>query len=364
MTQSIHNQSVNANQPIDFDGLVQQLSQSIQAKGGSVVPGVNESVNKLLAQVKDSLLPTLSPPNVTGNKSLGQMGGLNLSGLSLETLMDAVGMAQRQTETKVGRQNLAARAEERQKANAEKLELVQKEVNDAKSKGVLDGLLKAFKIIGMILAAVAAVAMITVGAVGLAAGGSGAVLIAVGVASLYMVVDSIIQETTDGKMGIGPGFIAGKIAEACGASEETAKWIKFGVDIAVTIALCVVGGFAAAGKLAGSAAGVAATTTEKVSKLASTVAKATVIANGVNTIAQSAASIGAAVQERDSSFSLAEQKRLQALLERIAMANELDLDHLKAMMQRSEETLQMVSDIVKESVQTNIAIMTGSPSMA
>ena len=46
------------------------------------------------------------------------------------------------------------------------------------------------------------------------------------------------------------------------------------------------------------------------------------------------------------------------------MANELDVEHLKQMMQRSEQTLQTVSDIVQESVQANVAILSGNPAMA
>ena len=50
--------------------------------------------------------------------------------------------------------------------------------------------------------------------------------------------------------------------------------------------------------------------------------------------------------------------------ERIAMANELDMEHIKEVMRRSEQTLQTVSDIVEESVQANVAILSGNPAMA
>ena len=82
------------------------------------------------------------------------------------------------------------------------------------------------------------------------------------------------------------------------------------------------------------------------------------------TIAQSATSIASAVNEKDISYLQAQQKHLQAILERIAMANELDLEHLKEVMRRSEQTLQTVSDIVQESVQANVAILSGNPAMA
>lgn len=82
---------------------------------------------------------------------------------------------------------------------------------------------------------------------------------------------------------------------------------------------------------------------------------------GANTIAQSATSIASAVNEKDISFLQAQQKRLEAILEKIAMANELDIEHIKQMMQRSEQTLQTVSDIVQECAQTNTAVLAATP---
>ena len=64
------------------------------------------------------------------------------------------------------------------------------------------------------------------------------------------------------------------------------------------------------------------------------------------------------------SFLQAQQKRLQAILEKIAMANDLDVEHIKEMMQRSEQTLQTVSDIVQEGAQANAALLSGNPAMA
>ena len=46
------------------------------------------------------------------------------------------------------------------------------------------------------------------------------------------------------------------------------------------------------------------------------------------------------------------------------MANELDIEHIKQLMQRSEQTLQTVSDIVQECAQTNTAVLAGNPAMA
>ncbi len=374
---------------MDFTALAELAIAQVKAQGGTTVPGSQESVKALLESVTKSfstLLPELPAPKAGSSNTGSFVGGLSMGGLSLETLMDAVGMEQRRTETKAGTASLQARAQERAEANEEKLKSIQEQLEKSKSQGVLDGFLKAFKIIGMVIAAIASVAMIAAGAVGMAAGGSGAALIAVGVTAMVLLASSITEEATEGKVGFSPAFITGKIMEAAGASEEAITWTKFAVDLLTSIALVVAscgagaaGGAAKAAQTGTSAATTAATaatetaqtaataaskTADTIQKVASMTARVATIAGGVNTIAQSATAIASAENEKDMSFLQAQQKRLQAILEKIAMANDLDIEHLKEMMQRSEQTLQQVSDIVQEGAQTNVAILSGSPAMA
>ena len=347
-----------------------QLAATQQGTGNTLdVKDLEESLSALrafLAAGGDSLLPDLeAPSSKSGTVSLS---GLTMSGLSLETLLDAVGFEQRRTETKAGVASLEARAQERAIANDEKLKSVQEQLEKAKSQSFLNGLLKAFKIIGMVLAAIGSVAMIAAGSVGLAAGGSGAALIAVGVASLALLTSSIMEEASGGKAGFSPSFIIGKIMDACGASDTAIQWTKFAVDLATTIAMTALtfgaGAAGAAGKVAQTATKAVSDTAQTIQKAASWTARVATMAGGVNTVAQSATTIASASNEKDISFLQAQQKRLQAILERIAMANDLDVEHIKEMMQRSEQTLRTVSDIVQESVQANVAILSGNPAMA
>ena len=356
---------------------IRQLAEKVRAEGGTAVPGTGESVRELFSRLGlDSLLPELPAPSA----SLSAGGGLSMVGLSLETLLDAVGFEQRRAETKAGAATLKAHAQERAEANAEKLKNVQEQLEKSKSRGFLDGLLKAFKYIGMALAAVGAVALMATG---------GGAAIAIGVISLVLLASSITEEATGGKVGFSPAFITGKIMEAAGASETAIMWTKFAVDLVTSIALAVGGGLASAGKIGSSAAKAtadatstavettaetaskaadavakAATTAEKLRKAAAITARVTTALGGANTIAQSATSIASAVNEKDISFLQAQQKRLEAILEKIAMANELDIEHIKQMLQRSEQTLQTVSDIVQECAQTNTAVLAGNPAMA
>ena len=185
---------------------------------------------------------------------------------------------------------------------------------------------------------------------------------------MHLLTSSIMEEASGGKAGFSPAFIIGKIMEACGASDTAIQWTKFAVDLATTIVLaaCTFGAGAAgaAGKAAQTATKAVSDTAQTIQKAASWTARVATMAGGANTIAQSATTIASAVNEKDISFLQAQQKRLQAILERIAMANELDVEHIKEMMRRSEQTLQTVSDIVQESVQANVAILSGNPAMA
>ena len=372
-------QGPQSQQQIDLTALSQLLTTQMQAQGGTTIPGSDESVRKLLETMSaalSSMLPDLEEPKTDGSSKTGTvLGGLSMGGLSLEALLDAVGFEQRRTETKAGISSLEAHAQERASANEEKIKSIQEQLEKSKSQGFLDGLLKAFKYIGMALAAIGSVAMIAAGAVGLAAGGSGVALIAVGVATMALLASSITEEATDGKAGFSPAFITGKIMEACGASESAITWTKFAVDLATSIALiaCSFGAGAAgsvgkvaqtATKTASDVAKATSDTLQTAQKVAGAAARAAAAAGSLNTIAQSATSIVSAENQKDISFLQAQQKRLEAILERISMANELDVEHIKEMMQRSEQTLQTVSDIVQEGAQANAAILSGSPAMA
>lgn len=343
----------------DLSALLQLAATQQGSTKALDVKDLEESLNALrsfLAAGGDSLLPDLEEPSSKSSTTVS-LSGLTMSGLSLETLLDAVGFEQRRTETKAGMASLEARAQERAMANDEKLKSIQEQLEKAKSQSFLDGLLKAFKYIGMALAAIGSVAMIAAGAAGLAAGGSGAALIAVGVASLALLTSSIMEEASGGKAGFSLSFITGKIMEACGASDTATQWTKFAVDLATTIVMTALTFGAGAASAVGKGA-------QTVQKAASWTARAATMAGGANTIAQSATSIASACNEKDISYLQAQQKHLQAILERIAMANELDMEHIKEVMRRSEQTLQTVSDIVEESVQANVAILSGNPAMA
>ena len=146
----------------DLSALLQLAATQQGSNKALDVKDLEESLSALrsfLAANGDSLLPDLEAPAPKSSATVS-LSGLTMSGLSLETLLDAVGFEQRRTETKAGMASLEARAQERAMANDEKLKSIQEQLEKAKSQSFLDGLLKAFKYIGMALAAIGSVAMI------------------------------------------------------------------------------------------------------------------------------------------------------------------------------------------------------------
>lgn len=282
-------------------------------------------------------------------------------GLSLEMLIEALGMEERSTATKTGLETLKAKAQERDDANAQRLEEIQKRLEDMRSKSVLDGFLKAFKIIGMVLGAIASVATIALGAVT-----GNPVLVAAGVIMGVMAINSIVSEATDGKVSISAGVAA--LAKACGASEEVAQWIGMGVEIAISLAACILSfgaGFAGAGANALSTGTQVATTASKVTQICAMTQKISTIASGINTVAQGVTQGANAYYDYKITLSNVDQKELEAILERLQQAIDVERDFMEAIMERFNQLLGDVKELVQNNTDALTVVLTGSaPSMA
>ena len=292
-------------------------------------------------------LPILSAPKV--------------GGLSLEVLVEAMGMEVRATATKTGMETLKVKGQERDEANAKKLEEIKENLERMRSKGILDGFLKAFQIIGIILSAVASVATIAIGA---ATGNP--LLIAAGVILAAMTVNSILSVATDGKVSIAAGV--GAIAKACGASDEVAMWLGFGVEIGISLVGCVLSlgaGFSSAGALAAEGAAKAGAVAGKVVQIAGMTSKVATIASAANSIGMGAAQGVDAYYSYKITMSLADQKELAAILERIQQAISMEQDFLESIIERANKLAGDVGEIVKNNAEAQTAVLTGSaPSMA
>ncbi len=284
---------------------------------------------------------------------------LNVSGamgsLSLESLLEALNFNDRKQAVREGLDSIEARGKDRLEANQEKLEQIQENLEKSRSKSILDVFSKAFKWIGIALGAIAAIASIAIGVVGLAAGGSGAALIAGGLVMLTMTVNSIVSEATDGEVSIAVGI--SKLCEKMGISEEASKWIGFACEIAITIVGVALSLGAGSGSLASASA-------QTIGKIAATTARVATAGAAIVSIGSGATTIANAAYDYQIAENQAFLKEIEAILQRIQMADDKDLDYIKSIMQQSEELMQAVNELVAAKGETNTAIQTAAPIMA
>ena len=271
--------------------------------------------------------------------------------LSLEQLVQAIGVEGRQLAVQQGLEAIQAKGEEIKELNDKKMEEIQKQLENLKKQEKLSPFLKAFKWIGMILGAIASVATIAAGVIT-----ANPLLIAGGSIGLLMCVNGIVSEATEGKVSIGAGVA--ELAKLCGASEETAKWIGFGVEMAIML----VGVVLTLGAGIGSMAGQTVSTAARVTTVISTT---TTILNGANSVAQGAVQIAASVYDYEIAKARAEMQELQAILEKIQAAMQSEEDFVEAMMEKFQDLLGKVNDIVQDNITAQTTILTsGTPSMA
>jgi hypothetical protein len=320
--------------PFDLEGLVLQVKDQLL---DGVPEADRESYDALLTGVL-SEKPELAVPLMT-------------SGLSLEVLMEAIGAEERRTGVKTATESLKAKAEDRKDLNDKALAQIKERLDTLAKEKTLSPFLKAFKYIGMALGAIASIATI---AVGVATGNP--LMIGAGVLMAALVVDSIVSEATEGKHGIAAW--TAEIAKACGADEETAKWIGFATTMALTVvSICL--SFGAAG--ASSAAKVA----DSVVNVLVKVQQAATVASGVVAMANGASKIAQAVFDYEIADSKAVSKQLEAILERLKESIETEEDFLKFLVENFESIMSQIGDMVKAGAEAQMEIAAGgSPAMA
>ncbi len=277
--------------------------------------------------------------------------------LSLDTLISAIGDEVRRQACKDGVDSLEAKAAHQKEVNDKELEEIAKRLEDMKKKSVLDGFLKAFQIIGVIVGAVASVASIVAGVLT-----ANPLLVAAGVMGAIATVDGIVSLASDGKYSIAAGFTA--LGKAMGMDDETAQWFGFGMNMAIMLASIAVSFGAGFASTSSSIANVSSKAVETAVKVTTITSKAANIASGVNSIGTGSVTIANAVVDYHISQSQANSKELEAILERIRMSIEMDKDLIEAEMERANELLAGVKEIVEQCNEAQTAVLTTNPSMA
>lgn len=316
------------------------------------------SVDEILTNLDkmlDGILSSLDMPEASsGTSSTSGLPTLPAPAgpLSLDTLLSAIGDDVRRQTCRDGVASIEIKGEQQAEINKKELEEIAKQLEKMKSKGIADAFLKAFQVIGMVVGAIASAASLVVGA---ATGNP--LLIAAGVAGLVMTVDSAVGMATGGKVCIAGGIAAA--CEACGMDAETAQWVGQGISMALSLATIALN--------IGGAARIGSVTAEAASKVMTVLSKTTMISSivgGVNSMAQGGAAIASGVYSYQIAQSQASVKDLEAILERIRTSIEMDRDMVEAEMQRANDLLAAVNEIVESCNATQTSVLSMNPTMA
>lgn len=321
-------------------GLIEELNQSSRlgtasSLGSGQIPKAQDSL---------SVESLLSGPNLPAP---------SLSGVSIDSLLKAVAEEARRAGVQSAVEALGVQGDEIKAENAKKLEEIAKQIEEMKSQSFWDKLLGVFKIIGAVIGAIASVATTVVGAMT-----GNPLLIAAGAIGIAMTVDNIVSQATDGKVSLAAGFT--KLGEACGMSEDAAKWFGFGMGLGITFAtVCVSFGAAGASAVTSSSQTVASGLSAM-----SKVSSATNIASGVVGVGTGISNAGLTVAQYRIAQSEAAKVDIDAILEMLRANFESTQDLIEAELEATNNLMSKVKEIVSECSETSTAILTGAPTTA
>lgn len=339
MSNQINNTGLNSSYSIE-QIFAEAFSQLENIKSTLLTEGLPQAANS--ANTANSDIPSLPEP-IPGS-------------LSLETLINAIGYEQRRTNCKAGLESIEAKAQQQQLANDKQLEEIAKQLEKMDQQKVLNVFKKIFSIIGTIVGAIASAATIAAGAIT-----GNPLLIAAGAIGMVMCIDSIASMASDGKVSLMAGFA--ELGKAMGFNEKDAQIFALSMQMLMTVATVALS-FGAGFANGASGAISSANAASKAATVVNTAQKGLNIANGVLTTAQGATTIANSVIQYQADQCKISQKELEAILERIRQAIEMEKDMIEAEMQRSNDLLGKVHDIVQDKNATQQAILTGTPNFA
>lgn len=314
-------------------------STKSQTSQQTAVPPAEDLLKALL---KDLSMPVLSTP---------------IGSLSLDTLMSAIGNDVRKQACKDGVDSLKLKGERQKELNDEQLSKLKDQIEEMARKKVLDGFLMAFKIIGVIIGAIASAASIAVGAMT-----GNPLLIAAGVMGAIATIDSIVSLASEGKYSMMAGFT--ELGKAMGLDDKAAAIFGMSMQILFTIATVAVSLGAGFSNSAGSMAKMSAVIAEKALNTMIMSQKIMNIASAGLNVAQGASTIASSVMTYNMEMFKVSSTELDSILERLRQSMEMDKDLVEAEMQRANDLMGMVKDIIDNVNATQTAILTTAPPMA
>ena len=307
------------------------------AKGANFKDDVSPDVLKFISG--------LSGPNLKAPE--GGMPMSVIAGLSEEALMSMLGMEERKSAVTSGLESLRAKAEERREINQQKIELLQEQAEKAEENKVLAGIKKAFSIIGAVVGTIASIGSIVAGFCS-----ANPLLVIGGALTLVASIDSMVSTATDGENSIASA-VAKSLQENNNLDESAAKWIGVAVSMTIGITGAVMTGVGAY-QLASEAS-------TSVSQVNNIVSAASSIASGVVQTGQGAVQITEAVLNYKLSNLKADSKELEAILQRIQAASDIDIQLVESNLEKTQSLTENLKKTIEDCRMALNSILTGAP---
>lgn len=326
--------NINSSQSLAASEAIARSSEVLKnvVNESTTLPKVKETLDSLLAEMSDDL-PALT---------------LSQRGISIDNILQAIQDQARRNGVQSAVDRLETSGAAADAENLKQLEELQKQIEANSKKSFWDKLGSIFKWIGMAIAAVAT----TVTAVAAFATGN-ALLGAAAVMGTLALIDSVVSAANNGT-GIWSG-----IAKMCGASDDTANWISFGINMGLAVG-SIACGVAGATQVTGSIAEQAS----KLETITTKLASLTQILNGGNSVASGVTTGMSGYYANQIEKSKANMVDIEAILETLRN-NQKDIEELiKLEMECADNLMSSVKEIVDDCGNAATKILTANPSVA
>lgn len=307
--------------PIDTEWIKEKI-ESLKGKGTT-----GASAGQAL---QESSAPELAAPSSVAMD--------RLKNLSTDALMSLLSAEDRETTVQSGLESLKSNALERKQASDERIKNLQEQCEKVRKQKKLGIFGKIFGWISKIVTAVLAVGTLVAGAVT-----GNPLLIAGGVMLCLKTVNDI------GTMVNGKSTLQNML-EGMGVSSKTAGTISGVFDAAMLVGATVCTMGAAMGASGASA------TMGSVGRIAEGAAS---VVNGAAAVGSGTVTIISGINQSEVASLQADQKLLQALIERLNHIQEADIDHIKDVMERTQSVTEGVKQVLKDRAELTGTILTG-----
>ncbi len=274
----------------------------------------------------------------------------DLAQMGKAAIMSLIDNEQRDEAVQSGLSSIETRREQRAAANEELIANLQEQAEKAEDLASMSVWQKILSVLSMVFTAIAAVATIVAGVVT-----GNPLLIAGGVMLTLTATEQIMSAASDGKYSL--QGLGAYIIEKHGGNET-----------ANTIACAAISFLFG---LTGAALSLGGSVTSTIAQTASTAQKIVNIGSSIANMTGSLANAGSAAVGIVSSVYNSQLKEiqadaadLQAILEKIQAASDLENEWLEEILERYQDMTESVSDIVDECNEALGAVLTGAPAMA